>query len=490
MSMIREKRMKNLKKLFVLVLALALIGLVAPSASQAATKSSIYDGYYFYAGTVKVTDSKGNLINIGDSVKNGTQLTVTVTLKPGYEWDTSEESSFYVQGNSYTLDKNHSFKFKTNASDYGYFYIDTDYAYYNTLPHYEYEHDYGYTVTVKDSKGNVIKEGDLLTDGAEYTATVTLKDGYEWLADEKVVYAAGNEYTLDKKNSFKFKYDEDDSTVVSIVLADTWYSLARYYTASITSDSHVKSFTFVNATNKKKATVAAGEKEYLFNRANGLYGTSGNTYQFISFKCELESGYELDTVTVNKGSIEAGSTSDTKLITYSTGYNGDIVANDKLSINITTKKAGSGSITLDKKKYKVVAPTVSGGKFKKSGDYYTATQTFTFSKAKNATVIAFSLEKYGKKGDTYGWIDSEKTNMGTDLTDCEIIDLTGVKGLTSNTAREIVSYIYSAYKSGYLPALKAVFLPSNVSIELKNSWYNYNGLYEYSYYPIQVITAE
>ena len=498
--------MKAFKKIGLLLLAMVLVFLAAPSVSHADDSSSYYDGYYgtnYY--TITVTNSKGKALALYDYVKSGTELTATVAVNSGYEWDDSEDAEapvFYVQGNSYTLDKNNSFKFTVNSDWSDWFYIDTD-TIPKELPHFEYTHGLGYTLTAKDSKGKTVNEGDLLKDGQVITVTAKLDEGFEWTTDTPYFYAQDNYFELDKKGSFKFTYDSNITTVAYIY---TYNDPQHIYTAEITADEHVKSFVFADSPNKKKAA-ASGNGEYILDRAHGL---SGET---IAIKCILEDGYELDSVKVTKkakrnsdnkkvniGYAFTGCFSDPNLFTIYPLYGFDsysmTVSDYAFSVSITTKKASDSdtAITLDKKKYNVATPKIKGKLNLQYGyyydsDYYRGTKTLTFGKGKKAsTVFSIEMERYGKKGEVYTWLDYDKAvKFGTDAVNYEIFDLTGVKDVDRYTMTSLINEIYSEYKKGRLPALKAIFLPSDMSVEIK---YTFNTDSEYYYYPVQVITAD
>lgn len=341
-------------------------------------------------------------------------------------------------------------------------------------------------ITVTDSKGNEYFANDYIKDGTELTVKVTLKEGYEW-GEYKQMYVQGQVYDLDKKDSFKFTVNREWSQWFTI---DFNYYPKRNYTIKIKADKNVKSYEFINKDGSVK-TLPAGEKSYELKGANAL---SSGTY---SIRVIFEKGYELDTAEFAEVSVTDSwgdtykttpgyitRTSDIDLI-QAYLYSGD---NYTYTINITSKKATSS--LLDSKKYTVVAPTVKTSKFKKpysDDDYYTATTTLTFGKGKKATTFSVTSYKYSKKGEVYSYLnyDGSRVPVGSDASKYEVLDFSGVTGLSQETMNNLVGRIYSAYKQDKFPNLKAIYLPKGIAVPILDSW---DGTYYY--YPIKVITVK
>ncbi|MCR5330722.1 MAG: hypothetical protein K6E62_05990 [Lachnospiraceae bacterium] len=184
--------MRSFRKIFLVLLAAALVFGFAPKHAQASDEEKVcyYDGFYGYDyGQATVTDATGKEIAVSEAVADGTTLTVKITLNEDSQW--GEQKSIYIQGNNYELDENNSAEFTIDA-DYSTWFSD-DFTY-NCVPTKSYpvkikadSHVKSYEFISEDGKVNSFPAGEkeyridsawALSSGA-IGMRIIFEDGYE-----------------------------------------------------------------------------------------------------------------------------------------------------------------------------------------------------------------------------------------------------------------------------------------------------------------------
>ncbi len=319
-----------------------------------------------------------------------------------------------------------------------------------------YESANGFDVKITDAKGKELKVGDSFNEGTEFTFKITLQDMYEW-TDSCYVYV-DDWYYMDESGEF-----------TCTPSGDFWvYAYpARKYAVTFNADSHITSYEFVGA--PEKTVVKAADKDYVLEKANGLSSNS------ITVRCIFEEGYELDTVTTKVDSCRIIRTSDCD--TFELTFDSYETGKKPTVFTLTSKKAASRQL---EGKLTTVAPTVKKNKAKDYDNHIK--YTVTLGKGKKATKFVYDGYTYDD-GDGSVWFD--KVTVGSAASSYEVIDLSKATKLPEDVLKDLVYRIYHLYKQGKFAKLKAVYLPSNVSVPIWDYWMD-----EYSYYPVEVITLK
>ncbi|MCR5322367.1 MAG: hypothetical protein K6E85_03730 [Lachnospiraceae bacterium] len=321
--------------------------------------------------------------------------------------------------------------------------------------YYGYSEDYGFVAKVTDPKGNEIKQGATVTEGTELTVTLILDEYHEW-GTYKYVYT--DDYYYPEGDSFTFTPH-----------SDFWVSAYpnTKFAATVKTDKYVKSIEFINA--ETKTVTDASQKNYIFEKANGLSGNS------IALKCIFEDGYELDEAVITETASDAMIIRNSENDIFEVYF--DMTANPSTPtvVKITSKKAASRKLS---GKPKTVKPTVkkNKGEYDNQIDYI-----LTFGKGKKATTFSYSFFDY----DTSEYSYFNSVSIGSDAKKYEVIDLSEATKVPEEILKMLVDRIYHFYRMDKFPALKAIYLPKGVCIPLTEKWYG-----EFTYYPIKVITMK